>query len=62
MDEFRSALGPSNGGTAGDQLTGRREIAWDAAATDPFNNRDDFPADFFNTTVTVGAVYKTPGT
>jgi len=62
VGEFRNALGPSNGGVPGDQLTGRREIAWDAAATDPFNNRDDFPADFFNTTVTVGAVYKTPGT
>jgi hypothetical protein len=62
VDEFRSALGPPNGATPGDQLTGRREIAWDAGATAPFDNRDDFPSDFFNTVVTVGAVYKTSGT
>ena len=62
VDEFRSALGPSNGAAVGDQLTGRREIAWDAAATVPFDNRDDFPADFFNTVVTVGALYVSRGT
>ena len=62
VDEFRSALGPSNGATVGDQLAGRREISWDGAAADPFNNRNDFPADFFNTNVTVGAVYTTDGT
>jgi len=28
---------------------------------DPFNDRNDFPADFFNTTVTVGSVYATDG-
>jgi hypothetical protein len=62
VDEFRNALGRPNGATPGDQLTGRREIAWDAAATQPFDNRNDFPADFFNTTVTAGAVYTTDGT
>jgi len=62
VDEFRNGLGPSNGGTAGEQPTGRREIAWDAAATTPFNNRNDFPADFFNTTVKAGAIYTTAGT
>lgn len=62
VDEFRNALGPSNGGTAGEQQGGRREIAWDAAATAPFNNRNDFPADFFNTTAKVGSVYTTAGT
>ena len=62
VDEFRSALGPPNGGTPGDQLTGRREIAWDAGATAPFDNRDDFPSDFFNTVLTLGATYKTNGT
>jgi hypothetical protein len=62
VDEFRNTLGPSNGATAGEQPTGRREIAWDAAATVPFDNRNDFPADFFNTNVTAGAVYTTAGT
>ena len=62
VDEFRSALGPSNGATVGDRQAGRREINWDGAAADPFNNRNDFPADFFNTNVTVGAVYTTDGT
>jgi hypothetical protein len=62
VDEFRNALGPPNGGTPGEQPTGRREIAWDAAATATFDNRDDFPADFFNTTLTVGAVYVSGGT
>ena len=62
VDEFRNALGPSNGGTAGEQPTGRREINWDGAGANPFNNRNDFPADFFNTTVKAGAVYTTDGT
>ena len=62
VDEFRNALGPSNGGTPGEQPGGRREIAWDAAATIPFDNRNDFPADFFNTTAKLGAVYTTAGT
>jgi len=62
VDEFRNALGPSNGGTAGEQPTGRREINWDGAGANPFNNRNDFPADFFNTNVKAGAVYTTAGT
>jgi hypothetical protein len=62
VDEFRNALGPSNGGTAGEQPTGRREISWDGAGANPFNNRNDFPADFFNTNVKAGAVYTTAGT
>jgi len=62
VNEFRNALGPPNGGTAGEQPTGRREISWDGAVADPFNDRNDFPADFFNTTVTVGAIYTTAGT
>jgi len=63
VDEFRALLGdPSNGGTAGEQPAGRREIAWDGAAANPFNNRNDFPAAFFNTTVKSGAVFSTPGT
>lgn len=62
VDEFRNALGPSNGGTAGEQPGGRREINWDGAGADPFNNRNDFPADFFNTNVKAGAMYTTAGT
>ena len=62
VDEFRNVLGPSNGGTAGEQPTGRREIAWDGAGANPFDNRNDFPADFFNTNVKAGAVYTTAGT
>lgn len=61
VDEFRNALGPSNGATVGEQPAGRREIAWDAPATNPFDNQDDFPADFFNTNLTVGSVYTTAG-
>jgi hypothetical protein len=62
VDEFRNALGPSNGGTAGEQATGRREINWDGAGANPFNNKNDFPADFFNTNVKSGAVFTTAGT
>jgi len=62
VDEFRNALGPSNGGTAGEQPTGRREINWDGAGANPFNNKNDFPADFFHTNVKAGAVFTTAGT
>jgi hypothetical protein len=63
VEEFRTLLGaPANGGTAGEQPAGRREINWDGAGANPFNNRDDFPASFFNTNVKSGAVFTTPGT
>jgi hypothetical protein len=63
VDEFRVLLGdPSNGGTAGEQPAGRREISWDGAGANPFNNRNDFPSTFFNTNVKSGAVFTTPGT
>ena len=63
VEQFRALLGePSNGGTPEEQATGRREIAWDGAGANPFNNRNDFPADFFNTNVKSGAVFTTPGT
>ena len=62
VSQFRAILGPANGGIAGGQPAGRREINWDGAAAIPFNNRNDFPADFFNTTVKAGAVFTTPGT
>ncbi len=63
IDEFRALLGdPNNGGTAGQQPAGRREIGWDGGAANPFNNKNDFPADFFNTTARNGVVFTTPGT
>lgn len=62
VEEFRNSLGPSNGATVGEQPGGRREINWDGAVANPFNNRNDFPADFFNSNVKVGAVYTTAGT
>jgi hypothetical protein len=62
VTEFRDLLGPSNGGTAGEQVTGRREITWDGAGANPFNNRNDFPAAFFNTNVKSGAIFTTTGT
>jgi hypothetical protein len=62
VDEFRALLGdPSNGGTAGEQPAGRREISWDGAGANPFDNRNDFPAAFFNTNVKSGAIFTTPG-
>jgi hypothetical protein len=63
VEEFRNLLGgPSNGGTPDEQPAGRREISWDGAGANPFNNRNDFPAGFFNTNVKSGAVFTTPGT
>ena len=62
VDEFRNSLGVANGGTAGEQVTGRREINWDGAGANPFNNKNDFPANFFNTNVKAGAVFTTNGT
>jgi hypothetical protein len=62
VEEFRNVLGgPSNGGTPDEQPAGRREISWDGAGANPFNNRNDFPAGFFNTNVKSGAVFTTPG-
>jgi hypothetical protein len=62
VDEFRNLLGASNGGTAGEQPSGRREITWDGAGANPFDNKNDFPASFFNTNVKSGAVFTTAGT
>jgi hypothetical protein len=62
VTEFRALLGDANGGTPGEQAAGRREIGWDGANANPFNNRNDFPATFFNTTATLGAVFATNGT
>jgi hypothetical protein len=62
VDEFRNLLGASNGAVAGEQTTGRREITWDGAGANPFDNRNDFPANFFNANVKSGAVFTTSGT
>jgi hypothetical protein len=59
---FRNLLGASNGATAGEQPSGRREINWDGAGANPFDNSNNFPPDFFNTNVKVGAVFTTDGT
>jgi hypothetical protein len=61
VNDFRTLLGPANT-AAGEQPTGRREINWDGAGANPFDNRNDFPPDFFNTTVKAGAVFTTAGT
>lgn len=62
VDEYRTLLGePKNGGAAGPQASGRREINWDGVPAQ-FNNGDNlFPADFFNTNVKLGAVFATTG-
>jgi hypothetical protein len=62
VDAFRTSLGASNGATPGEQAAGRREINWDGAGGNPFDNRNDFPADFFNTNVKSGAIFTTSGT
>lgn len=63
VTEYRALLGdPRNGGNAGPQATGRREITWDGVPGQ-FDNGDNlFPGDFFNTNVKLGAVFTTAGT
>ncbi len=56
--EFRTLIGdPANGGTDGQQPAGRREVNWDGAGATPFNNKNDFPTNFFNSNVKAGLVY-----
>jgi hypothetical protein len=57
LTAFRALLGnPINGAVPGQQLTGHREINWDAVPA-AVTNVTDFPAAFFNTTSTRGLVY-----
>ena len=63
LDEYRSLLGDNNGGTAGSQASGRREINWDGVP-DSLAAPHFLPLDFFNTDLpnrARGAVFSTPG-
>jgi hypothetical protein len=63
VTQYRALLGePRNGGGAGPQAAGRREIGWDGVPAN-FDNGDNlFPGDFFNTITKLGAIFTTPGT
>jgi hypothetical protein len=57
VNAFRALLGePDNGSMPGSQPAGRREINWDGVP-DTFAAPNALPRDFFNTTVTRGAVF-----
>ncbi|MEO6131044.1 MAG: hypothetical protein ABIQ02_04300, partial [Saprospiraceae bacterium] len=63
MNEYRSLLGENNGGTAGSQASGRRELNWDGVP-DSLAAPYFLPSDFFNTntgTRARGAFFSTPG-
>jgi hypothetical protein len=63
LDEYRSLLGADNGGTAGSQSSGRREINWDAVP-DSLAAPSFLPPHFFNTNIGTrarGAYFSTPG-
>jgi len=57
LEAFRALLGnPINGTAPGQQLTGHREINWDAVPA-AVTNVTNFPPAFFNTNSTRGLVY-----
>lgn len=59
LADFQALVGdPANGGGAGPQPGGRREIRWDGVPADR-TNTDDFPIDFFNN---AGLLTTTDGT
>ncbi|HZV70748.1 MAG TPA: hypothetical protein VFG10_14435 [Saprospiraceae bacterium] len=57
LDEYRSLLGTNNGGSAGPQTSGRREISWDGVP-DSLASPYFLPHDFFKAR---GADFTTPG-
>jgi hypothetical protein len=65
VTQFRTLLGdPDNGGTPGQQPSGRRELTWDSVP-DEFAAPFDLPPNFFNAPDAPrarGAVLSTPGT
>ncbi len=59
VNEFRALLGePRNGGQAGPQPAGRREIGWDGVPPQLNNQDNTFPAGFFGN---LGAIFTTNG-
>lgn len=64
MDQFRNLLGPNNGGTAGSQASGRREINWDGVPDD-MASPNGYVGNFFNQNKgeqARGIEFTTPGT
>jgi hypothetical protein len=59
--DFRVILGqPNNGGTPGEQPSGRREVNWDGVPAQ-FLNANPFPGNFFNVNSTRGIELVTEG-
>jgi hypothetical protein len=63
VEQYRSLLGPNNGGDPGSRGTGRREINWDGVS-DELSAPNFLPPDFFNDVAAPrarGAFFSTPG-